>query len=104
MARTDPDILKQVRARVAAGAAYLDVVKPGWHNKIDVERLNLASCHQCVIGQLVGEYIVAAVGLSTNADAAVLGFYVTPDDREKGIYYDALTRRWAKVIKARQAA
>ena len=40
--------------------ALLDVKEPGWFNKIDTDRLDIASPTNCVLGQLYGEY---ALGL-----------------------------------------
>lgn len=40
--------------RVARGAAYLDRVRPGWHEQIDIGQLALESCTRCIVGQLRG--------------------------------------------------
>lgn len=37
--------------RVAAGAAWLDEVDPGWWELVELDRLDLASCDDCVLGQ-----------------------------------------------------
>jgi hypothetical protein len=41
-------------ARVARGAALLDVVRPGWFNRIDVGTLTLHDPCGCIVGQLAG--------------------------------------------------
>jgi|SRR5687767_3155980 len=41
-----------VQDRVAQGAAWLDIRYPGWFNGIDLSILDLADCHQCVLGQV----------------------------------------------------
>lgn len=41
-----------VKERVARGAALLDRIVPGWEKRIDLEKLDLASCEFCVCGQL----------------------------------------------------
>lgn len=46
--------LETVRAK--AGALLLDLLQPGWADRIDTESLDLASCQVCVLGQLFGEY------------------------------------------------
>jgi hypothetical protein len=39
-------------AAVARGAAWLDMVHPGWERKIDLARLELRDECRCVLGQL----------------------------------------------------
>ena len=46
----------EAEQRVARGAAHLDVVRPGWHDRIDVGTLELSSCIRCVVGQLGNGY------------------------------------------------
>lgn len=43
---------EEARARVARGAARLDVVRPGWFNRIDVGTLTLHDPCGCIVGQL----------------------------------------------------
>ena len=38
------------------GAAYLDTVRPGWANEINLARFNINDTEDCVIGQLYGNY------------------------------------------------
>ncbi len=45
--------------RVARGAALLDRVMPLWHLKIDLDRLDMDSNSNCIIGQLYGAFNVA---------------------------------------------
>jgi len=45
-------VLKSYKERVARGAMLLDYLVPGWHKKIDLDRLRLSSCTDCVCGQL----------------------------------------------------
>lgn len=42
----------EAEARVAKGAAHLDTACPGWHDRIDIGRLDLASGCFCIMGQL----------------------------------------------------
>jgi len=42
------------RERVARGAALLDEKIPGWFRSVDVDTLQISSCHLCVLGQLSG--------------------------------------------------
>lgn len=46
----------EARARVQRGAAHLDVVRPGWFNRIDVGTLTLSDPCGCIVGQLCGGY------------------------------------------------
>lgn len=39
-------------ANVERAARALDAVRPGWASQIDLGRLDLGSCHACVLGQL----------------------------------------------------
>ena len=47
---------KVIRGRVARGAELLDSIRPGWRKEVDLDRLDLSSCHECVLGQLFGGY------------------------------------------------
>jgi hypothetical protein len=42
------------KRRVAAGAAWLDEVEPGWMSLIDLDNLDVASVRRCVCGQVFG--------------------------------------------------
>lgn len=46
-----------VAERVAHGAAWLDERYPGWVDAIDLGKLNVASCHACVLGQVYTGHI-----------------------------------------------
>lgn len=48
----------EMRARVSRGARLMDAECPGWHNRIDVDALNLASCTECVLGQEFGRFSI----------------------------------------------
>jgi len=45
-----------LQERVRAGAAWLDGVDPSWRERIDLGRLQLAECCECILGQLYGNY------------------------------------------------
>jgi hypothetical protein len=47
---------KALMARVKAGAAVLDKDWQGWRSGIDLERLDITSIGNCVLGQLYGDY------------------------------------------------
>lgn len=46
----------EAEIRVARGATYLDEVRPGWYNAIDVQTLTIHDCNECVITQLTGNW------------------------------------------------
>lgn len=46
--------MQDFKENVARGVALLDEKKPGWYKQIDVKKLHLSSCTDCVLGQLYG--------------------------------------------------
>lgn len=46
----------EFEVRVRRGALHLDATVPGWADKVDVGTLDIGSCFDCIIGQLVGPY------------------------------------------------
>ncbi len=42
----------EARRRVNQGARFLDVVRPNWFEKIDIYKLRLESCTECIAAQL----------------------------------------------------
>ena len=87
-----------LRKRVEAGAALLDKIrskrlKP-WRDKIDLDRLDLNSSCNCVIGQIYGSYFSAIERLEVGTHNEVeLGFMPS------GAGWP-LTREWRKYLKA----
>lgn len=84
----------------AAGAAYLDDHDPGWHDRIDLDRLALVSCSRCVFGQLYGSYDAGEqVLVRADLDPISLGFAALPGDPEA---YFQLDEHWAREITSRR--
>jgi hypothetical protein len=95
---------------VQAGAARLDRIHPGWADKINLEKFEISSGQQCVIGQLYGDYdndnlqkVFRTRGLGPlekedrlDELATEHGFY------EPDCQYDRLQEDWVKAIAARQ--
>lgn len=53
---------------VRAGMELLDERGPdGWERRIDLQRLNISSCEECVCGQLYGNYADALPKLGINS-------------------------------------
>jgi hypothetical protein len=86
------------KEKVLAGAAYLDAVRPGWAEKINLDTLDLGKSSYCVIGQSVDRYMdgIQELGLSTD-EAIALGF-----NSPKTSEFEALTAAWKPVIAERQ--
>ena len=111
----DPPTL---RAAVGRGAAWLNEHRPGWQDKIDLDRLALESCTRCVLGQLYGSFSEGLDVLFDSfrmggrpPDTAEFGFAVR--DQEYGPdlstdqarpAYGALTALWREEIARRRAA
>jgi hypothetical protein len=51
---------------VARGIALLDKRTPGWRERLDPDRLAIASCEDCVLGQLYGDYFDGREALHGN--------------------------------------
>tara|TARA_R110000751_G_scaffold30178_2_gene77382 strand:+ start:1592 stop:1936 length:345 start_codon:yes stop_codon:yes gene_type:complete len=50
------EVIADLPANVTAGMGWLDRVMPGWETKVDLDTLNIDSCKDCVLGQLLGNY------------------------------------------------
>lgn len=65
----------EARLRVARGAAHLDRVRPGWHDRIDVGTLTLHDACGCVVGQLCGRnFRSGLIALGVVTLSAAFGF------------------------------
>ena len=87
-----------IEKRVEAGVAFLNVVKPNWLKKIDVEKLDLGNKKVCMLGELYGYYDdgISTLGLENKTSATNLGFYGS----KRG--YKVLTAAWKnKIAKLR---
>ncbi len=84
--------------RVAAGAALLDRVKPGWRDLIDTDILDVRSINTCPLSQLFGGYAsgLEALGMakSDEAEQAALGF-----ERDHAVDYAELAAAWLLEIR-----
>src|SRR5258708_35896283 len=97
-------MVDDVATRAARGAALLDERMPGWAQRIDVGRLDLADGCNCVLGQLFTEYYLATrpvlgLGVSEALDAAIgCGFHAV-DSRQ----FSVPTAAWRHEIALRLA-
>ena len=71
-----------IPANVKRGAAWLDEHEPGWRGRIDLNKVDLASECNCVLGQLYGGYTEALQHFDlTDKDARRLGFWRSGSQR-----------------------
>jgi hypothetical protein len=92
----------ELQKRVRLGVRSLDGVKPGWGDRIDLERLDMLHTRLCLCGQLYGRYKNAQRVLHMSpADAVTYGFVPAPGDYGKTacIPQDILIRLWTKEIE-----
>jgi hypothetical protein len=103
----------EARARVARGAAHLDIIKPGWHARIDTGTLTLWDPCGCVLGQLNGGdwrwiyHFTELFGLESDDRACACGFdiYSHEDLSDRGVStednFRELQDAWIDAIAAR---
>ena len=101
-----------IEARVSRGAALLDEKLPGWVERIDLAKLDLASPCRCILGQ-TWDGIPDPESTPFAAHANELDLY-DEDENDYGFNaggvdwfedqpeYDALTAEWKRVILARR--
>lgn len=118
MRRTEEYEMKRtLQARIAAGAAILDHVRPDWFNEIDPAVLDIEHEQTCTLACLYGTYVRGAdavFGRVWGADrkAADAGFLAYTaigdaanlDDSAVIDEYAILTRKWRIEIESRRAA
>lgn len=54
---TTEEYFQELRDNVDRGIEYLNKTEPYWFHKIDLEKLDIDSCMDCVVGQVFGNYI-----------------------------------------------
>lgn len=83
--------------KVKAGIAFLNVIRPHWQKRIDLEELDLSESRVCVLGELGGNYTDERDALGLNDDSAeALGFYINNGKDKK---YSLLTSIWKREIR-----
>lgn len=96
---------ESLATRVRRGVALLDEKVPGWHNRIDVDELDLRFCTTCIVGQLFGP------GSFWGPLRTLTGLKVVGYDESRGYGFDvdpfehdhkALKRLWSYVVRRRQ--
>ena len=94
--------MSTIAERVASGAALLDERMPGWHQRIDLDTLDIDSCKNCVLGQIYGSpqmEVSFDPGLGFDIDDADYRFASSSRQRVK-----RLTVAWRELIESRRAA
>jgi hypothetical protein len=89
-------MIDTIQERVSAGARALDALNPGWEDKINLDRLDVANPQLCVLGQLYGEYCDAPSGLRDNEIER--GFYANVAEAIDGMSFETYIAR-AQVIR-----
>jgi hypothetical protein len=88
-----------IAERVARGAALLDEREPGWWQRIDLSKLDIKSCEDCIAAQLgKGDYLdgLHAIGVTCYEDEDGCGFDGAGDE------YESLAEEWRLAIEERR--
>lgn len=100
--------LAKLSTRVKRGAALLDARYPDWASRIDLDRLDVASSVDCVLGQLHGYDSglgAVALGFATLRDVVSHGFLPGPISYllgREGEDSRSLTLLWAAEVICRR--
>jgi hypothetical protein len=102
------DTIERTAERVAKGAALLDDKKPGWAERIDLGKLQMHSCYECILGQLfAADHLTDA---HTPFGVGIRALLLADDDDVPSAYgfdghdADALNAEWEHVITERRSA
>jgi hypothetical protein len=95
-----------ITRRVAAGAALLDQVRPGWADLVDPQRLDMAAEYDDLLGQLYGHFQVGLdtltpAGVKPWAFAVAHGFDLPPAEASWGAY-GQLSDCWRRQLARRR--
>lgn len=88
-------------------AAWLDKNEPGWHEKINLDMLDMAQCPFCIAGQAKPEERISSLTVPSFVTEVwqkeTLGWHDKDSDigmnRE---YFDKLNDYWTTLVKQRQ--
>ena len=99
-------ISEDLKLAVKRGATWMDQNHPGWVGRIDLSNLDMNNCHNCIIGQAVGNYFDKIYEIEdvpeSEADewAIEYGFNVEIDDND-WVEYRQLEKLWTDEVKKR---
>jgi hypothetical protein len=103
-------ISEDLQFEVSKGALWMDENHPNWAAKIDLSRLNMNNCYDCIIGQAIGNYFDEIYKLDNIGDygdaddwAIEHGFNAIGDDDENQDTneYRQLEALWTYEVKKR---
>lgn len=96
-------IVDTVAERVARGVALLDEKVPGWHDRIDLSRLDMWDEARCILGQLFDDFFDGAAELELQEeDTYTSGFDRRPELTDP-VNYTHLHAEWIRVITDRRS-
>lgn len=87
--------------QVTAGIAYLSTIDPGWHDRINLNSLDVKHGHFCVLALLGGGSWTEGnkkYQVRDESQQLKLGFYVHPETPEMAERYRELTALWRHEI------
>ena len=94
------DSYPEITARVQKGAALLDTMKPGWYERINIDKLDIKCQKNCILGQVYGDFRTGCIELflrNSNLDGvASLGFSVTA--AESSLNWEISRQKWIDVM------
>lgn len=102
--------MKKIPVNVQRGVDLLDEIDPSWPSKINVDKLDLSSTCNCVLGQIEGKENsrtprfdrysrrLNRINGEAKRDPSKFGF-----DHRRSQLYENLTAAWKHVITERQA-
>jgi hypothetical protein len=97
----------ELAERVERGAALLDERRPGWWEKVSLQRLDLASECDCPLGQIWGGYIKGVAALFGGVrplDTIMQGVPMRYGFDDPTFDYEEITDLWLAAIERRRAA
>ena len=105
LAAADPALADELMTRVARGAELLDRRKPGWAAKINLDRLAMNSCDDCLLGQLYGNYFdgKGRLRISLGCDLGFDAGGIVEQRKGKANEFDALAALWRRQVRSRLA-
>lgn len=92
---------------VLRGAQLLDKKRPNWYNEIDLEKLDIKSIDNCVLGQLYDYFVTGLDELGvdySNASESLHGFDIHLESSHQtgqDVAYEQLRLAWIEEIKKR---
>ena len=100
----EPVTYEMLAKRVAQGAALLDQEKPNWFEEINLGKLEMGSCKDCILGQLYSNYDEGAdvlFGQWSVEKNNSHGFTIFPDVSSPVLWRE-LRECWVREIKKRR--